>query len=783
MSLSCFRSLRGLAFAAYLLAMVFLDAASQVLPTTGAQNSPQPNQNQTNLNPQKSAQPIPPESRIANSAFVFDVESSAANGSVSLTRPDSGIVSLNLLYSGTTAVTTEIRISPFVSNGGASITVDILSNCTNTSSKQPQPVSIAVMPNAVIPLCLFVPPLPTTKPYIGRLLIIPSSGAPIVKTLNFGPPALEQGTLVLDETAASQTVSRSWWPPKTGATEADFSVRLREKTSAITLQGVSVRLEPVSGIAENGLDLKKNLTFVLNGVETDLDRYPPQNGDISSRTIPAGAQATVAIRVHDIQPGDYTSVLRFSAINSAADDTQKLQLNVHVRDSVWWAVAWLLLAVGISFVSTKVLTTLRRRASLLQTARTLQPQWFSTLPPIAPVVWLRAVLHQTLRLSKKFWLTSPDLIEANLSDAQRMLAVLDCIQQLRQQLEIALDALVYRRVAIGLDRVVLRLGTSPLNDAASQNINTELAAFKDWLNGDKFPGLFWKDIQPALQELQNEIASSGPPAAQAQPLIDELKKAISDALTTPPTDQPALELVYQQYAKLRILWDEREDIDALIGPAQFDIIQFFEMADQREWNRIKGQQIQIQMPHATDSDGLEAYQVLQFSATTSNPAIERSYVFRHKVEFQWQFRLTPAKGWLEKWRWKRMPADILLQPVSLGPTVVQYFPRAGTVQASVKLVYRNDPMEIRPADGPTIYPSSDFQPYKILAGTEIASWLVSVITALATGLSMFYFKGTSWGTYQDYLTLLLWGMGVDQGKNFLQALQANSAPSANQTAH
>ena len=285
------------------------------------------------------------------------------------------------------------------------------------------------------------------------------------------------------------------------------------------------------------------------------------------------------------------------------------------------------------------------------------------------------------------------------------------------------------------------------------------------------------------RSLQNEIASSGPPAAQAQPLIDELKKAISDALTTPPTDQPALELVYQQYAKLRILWDEREDIDALIGPAQFDIIQFFEMADQREWNRIKGQQIQIQMPHATDSDGLEAYQVLQFSATTSNPAIERSYVFRHKVEFQWQFRLTPAKGWLEKWRWKRMPADILLQPVSLGPTVVQYFPRAGTVQASVKLVYRNDPMEIRPADGPTIYPSSDFQPYKILAGTEIASWLVSVITALATGLSMFYFKGTSWGTYQDYLTLLLWGMGVDQGKNFLQALQANSAPSANQTAH
>jgi len=115
--------------------------------------------------------------------------------------------------------------------------------------------------------------------------------------------------------------------------------------------------------------------------------------------------------------------------------------------------------------------------------------------------------------------------------------------------------------------------------------------------------------------------------------------------------------------------------------------------------------------------------------------------------------------------------------------VVQYFPRAGAVQASAKLVYGNDSKDAAPADGLVIQPSSDFRPYKILAETEIASWLIAAITALATGLTMFYFKGTSWGTYQDYLTMLLWGMGVDQGKNFLQALQANSAPSTGQTAH
>ncbi len=755
--------------------MAVVGCLAQPLQTT--QNPAQPNPLQPTA-PQATA----PQTRVGNSPFTLDVESSA--GSVTLTRPDTGIVSLNLIYSGATAVNAQIRTSPFLSETGQSIPVDILSDCATPSSKQAQPVAIAAQPNAVIPLCLFVAPLPAAKPFGGRLLITPSSGTPILKPLSFALPALQQGTLVLDQTAASQTVSRSWWPWNAGTNQAQFSVRLREKTSAIALQGVSVRLEPAAATTANGLDLKSNVTFLLNNGEADLDRYPPDKADPASRTIPAGAQATVTILVHDLKPGDYTGVLRFSAANSAADDAQKLQLSVHVSDSVWWAVLWLLLAVAISFIGTKVLTTLRRRATLLQTVLTLQPQWFSTLPYTAPVVWLRAVLRQTQTLSKRFWLTSPDLIEANLSDAQRMLSVLDSIRQLREQMESYLHTMAFRLVAIKLDRVMARLGTSPLNDAAIQNINTELAPFKDWLSDEKFPALFWKNIQPVMQSLLNDLASPGAAGVLAQPYVILLKKAVSDALATPPTSRGDVEQVYDQYAKLKILWDERQNIDALIGPAQDeDIVHFLALADQRRWERTKDAEMQIDIPHATDPDGLEAYQVLEFSMTTSNPDIDGSYLFRHKVKYHWHFKFTPEKGWREKRGWKRPPADVLLEPVSVGPRVVQYFPRAGNVQVSVELVYGNDSTSVGPRSGPAIYPSSDFRPYQILAETEIASWLIAALTALATGLTMFYFKGTSWGTYQDYLTMLLWGMGVDQGKNFLQALQANSAPSTGQTTH
>jgi hypothetical protein len=109
--------------------------------------------------------------------------------------------------------------------------------------------------------------------------------------------------------------------------------------------------------------------------------------------------------------------------------------------------------------------------------------------------------------------------------------------------------------------------------------------------------------------------------------------------------------------------------------------------------------------------------------------------------------------------------------------VVAYFHRRGKTTVSVKLGYNKDEdaKVVAESPGPTIKASSDFQPYNILAWTEFTSWVIAALVAIATGLTMFYFKGTYWGTIQDYLTLFLWGIGVDQGKNFLQALQTYSA--------
>ena len=101
------------------------------------------------------------------------------------------------------------------------------------------------------------------------------------------------------------------------------------------------------------------------------------------------------------------------------------------------------------------------------------------------VVWVRAALHQANRLSAKFWLISPDLIEGQLNEVRTMRKILDQAHQLRDLLTRALDPFLLRRVLIDLDGVVSGLDAGALDDATATRIQGYLRSFEDWLAKDK----------------------------------------------------------------------------------------------------------------------------------------------------------------------------------------------------------------------------------------------------------------------------------------------------------
>jgi len=179
----------------------------------------------------------------------------------------------------------------------------------------------------------------------------------------------------------------------------------------------------------------------------------------------------------------------------------------------------------------------------------------------------------------------------------------------------------------------------------------------------------------------------------------------------------------------------------------------------------------IIQPSRSDSvQPREAYQPLKFEISSGNEQIDQTYLFKHALTFDWTFHLTYRKGWL---RIIGRSKELTLQPQTSEPRVLQYAPRPGWLTVKVKI--RNDTgdsvtLEDVNSVGTAlqIAKSSDFGTLSGLAKVEKISWLLASIVAIVTGLSTFYF--------QDYLTLFLWGAGVDQGKNFLQAMQ-NYSPS------
>lgn len=93
---------------------------------------------------------------------------------------------------------------------------------------------------------------------------------------------------------------------------------------------------------------------------------------------------------------------------------------------------------------------------------------------------------------------------------------------------------------------------------------------------------------------------------------------------------------------------------------------------------------------------------------------------------------------------------------------------------SVVLTYAGETSKVDAAPGPTIGETRDFGMFRAFAYIEYVSWGTAFLVALVSGLSMQYFKRGAFGSTQDYLLLFLWGVGTDQGKNLLQALQAYS---------
>jgi len=692
--------------------------------------------------------------------------------------PLDGLIRFQLVYpnDGTAGKNVTVIASRFYSDQDQ-VTIDILKDCDPKSSAHDQRIDINVEKSPIASLCLRIPPLPSDGKYLGSLSFLPDGKKLETRKFSFSRPG--PAALATDSPSVTVEIERPLSAVFSKFSAPLKSVGLQERSGRGPAKKITLQLDSSTPMkAPGAFDARTNLDFQWNGQAW-------QNPFFSSQDLDQGGTASIAIAGKDLEPGEYTIPLRFTTLGANADNA-KFSLTLRVRDPIVLAIAALLIALLFSLIITKMLTGRQRRIALLRDIQDLRTALGSGLPKLPTVVWVEAVLHLADRLSSRFWLTGADVIEAHVNSVRSTVGILKQARELRASLQKRLPALIFERAAESMDRVVNELGTDCPDDATVTRIQGELANFNAWLLAESFPAAFWPVIQPALLKLQSEINAGGVPDS-IQAAIGPLKTALDTALATPPSTDAGVKQSYRDYARLRILWDCRTEDKAftqLTATPPPNLEECFKINDDLIWARLKAatDTLTLEMPPSSGTPDFESFTPLAFSIQTDNPQISGSYLFHRKIRYEWTFVLVSDPKWFLRLL-GRKAKSVKLNPVTFGPSVVQYFPASGRVSASAVLKYGADPISIKNEGQAAIQDSNEFGILKAFEGVEYVSWGIAVAVALITGLSTYYFKNPTFGSYQDYLVLLLWGIGMDQGKNFLQALQSVSSQSAGAKAH
>jgi len=742
-----------------------------------------------------------------NAPFTLDLAGPAQEVAVTVS-PDGVTLPVKVTHNGgPVPVGTAIDVNSTPNAQGNSVGVSVsIAPGTDTDAKHV--LTTDANSTTILPINLYIKKFPAPGRYTVQLIIatpaVPQSpGPPAVAaipaqqtTWRFTLTSAAEGrpaTLVADNNAVTLTGasglclrSNSW------CIVADdypvVTVTLRDKSGNWPIEGVSARMESGVKAPARGFNTSQ-LTATFNGIAvTDLFMSPAAG----ERKIDAHGQATVTLGFKGLEPGDYTIPLRFGAANSGEDDLQKLVITLQVRPRFLAALAdaipaiiVLLLAAGVSFFATRVVSMLRQRAAFLARVRALRPAWLANEPPILPVIWLRSTLRLAESLSNRFWLTGQAEIDKRLAAAEAMLAVLDRMRQVRARIHASIhEPMVQQRAIWKLDEIQNKLGAAPLSDQDIGSFKAQLDQFDAWCDPDrtKWEDAYWRDLLPVIQARYAESKAVTLPA-EAQPLATALWTRLEEKVipkdpsaTPPPLSLPEkiqAELTYQRLSILLELCRRgRERLVPQLGTGDEKPIEVVRaVVDEAWWELLKnGAAPVVEGPNST-LDPFEQFETVTFRVEPSKrPFLRGTYLMQKKLKYHWTIRIYGKSG---------SPSDgsepPTLHVVSTQPQVAQYSPTAGEMHASVRIFYDGqEGPQVEDGKPVPISPTTDFKIFSKYELTDFYAFGLAAAASIFSGLALYVFKPTFTGSLQDYLSLFTWGASFDQGKNFIQSLGAYS---------
>lgn len=616
--------------------------------------------------------------------------------------------------------------------------------------------------------------------YSGKLTLASGSGDALDCPIRIAMPKLPRGELVADRQSFTTTVTAPWL----GTASASLSLRLFEKTRSRPLYGITVALDGSAESPDGGFDLDRNMAFEVNGhPAARLTRLPPEDLRDPTRAIAPGGQLEVQLLLHDLEVGKHALALRFNAAN-ATGPSQRIELVVNVRHAWPWAMLAIVVALLLSFVLTRTIVGWRKRLGLRLRVDQLRDQSFVEHSDLAIAVYLRVVLDQTEEmLEHQPLLPPPDSVDESITRAERVARILTCYSSVVGTLRAARCVeRIKRYYRDAIAEAIHRVGPAPLDQATAAAIVDQLAAIEKAL-AEPFPS-YWANITGrgrllaqqlhdarqalrALAQIDKVVDTLGHPEQLADPRPDDLRVAAYDRL----------------YWFGRLLYSRREDpshLDELVQhctPCQdhadfpdVDLDGLLRAADRRAWEQLKAEVPgRVRIQEAQPGQGAEALHPLRFALRFDNRALADSYFVNNVLVYEWEFEFTPDK---QVRRMARIDSPVRINQ----PRVTMYVPAAGKLSVRARIFWpaaslSEPPLEIDRKDF-LVAPNEDLRLLGRLEASTVVHFALMAGVAVVTGLPALYFDNATFGSYADYVKILVWGVGIDQGKNLIQLVRA-----------
>lgn len=609
---------------------------------------------------------------------------------------------------------------------------------------------------------LLVPDLRTPETYSGRLLLTVGDSVMQLPVAFRRQGVPRPAALVLDRTSVTAVVTA--WPWSGGDFDSALVIPARDR---------------------NGLWPLENVRVVQEEVVASPDGASGGH-QLAVRLDTTGITTLIRVRMSDLDAGTYTIRCRVFASN-AMGEGQTFTITAKVHHPWPVAAVVLLLAIGTSVLGTKIIGNLNRRSALLRKLADLDTGWIGDEPATLGVVAVRAELKKIEDLSKSVWLVAPEELDTRIEALGPVLQLLRRISMLRKRLDgVSQNEYVLRRARMSLRRIAesVRL---PQGAGSREAIDHDLDDLEGWTDNvaDKYAESLSAAITSLLEVVTGDDLARLNKAAKTT--IVNLRTLLVKSRDAMPAELDKLVSIEHEYARLKIFWERRKerDFNTFIKQHKSSTIdELFGEVDTRGWEAMQkaaaSGAVWIEAPNPDTPEPLQSYQPLRFRVSTNLPQVRDIYLFKHGLVYRWVFtlqRLRPPWALTTK----------TLKPVTVEPRVVQFVPWPALVRAEVVVEYQGrtiridrigDPALLSPQEGNVPGPgelriaaSKVFRWVKGFQTAEILSIAISSVLAVVSGLAAFYFSTETFGSLKEYVSLFLWGTGVDQAKNALQVVR------------